>query len=76
VFKLLFELSLFFLIILSVVALYRWFSKPDAKPSGVSTLDELGDEVDKSVKQFGDTKQKLADAAEKILEMKEKTDTK
>ena len=74
--KFLFEAVFFALIILSVMAVYRWLSKPEAKPTGVATLDELGDEVDQSVKQFGETKQKVAQAAEKIREMEDKTDGK
>lgn len=73
-FKFILEAVAFAAIILSAVLLFRWLAKPEPKSSGVESLDDLGEEVDESVKQFEETKQKVADAEEKVREMKGKTE--
>jgi hypothetical protein len=72
--KFVIEAALFAAIFLAVAAIVYWVTKPDKKESGVASLDDLGEEVDQSVKQFGETKQKVADAEAKVREMREKTD--
>jgi len=74
--KYVFEVILFAAIVLTVVSVVRWLIKPESKPSGVTCLDELGDEVDQSVSQFDQAKKKLAQAEDKIRELKDKTDIK
>ena len=71
--KYIFEAILFAAIVLAVVGVVRWLIKPEGKSSGVTCLDELGDEVDQSVSQFDQTKKKLAQAEDKIRELKAKT---
>ena len=72
--KFVIEAALFAAIFLAVAGIVHWVTKPDKKESGVASLDDLGEEVDQSVKQFGETKQKVADAEAKVREMREKTD--
>lgn len=72
--KLILNATLFAALVLAGILVLRWLVTPEKKASGVGTLEDLGDEVDQSVKQFDETKQKVADAEEKVREMKEKTD--
>ena len=83
--KIIFEFTFFFvvsLLLLTQVIIpsfsknlsYFWLfkHKNDSIPA-VGTLDELDKEVDSSVEQMKQTKEKVELAAEKVAEMKQKT---
>lgn len=74
-FKFIIEGFIFLGIIIGAIYLYRWVVKPEpVKPiNPVASIDELDKEVDQSVEQFTQTKQKVDAVEEKVKAMKEKT---
>ena len=74
-FKFIVEGLLFLGVIIAAIYLYRWLVKPEPVTpiNPVASIDELDKEVDQSVEQFTQAKQKVQAVEEKVKAMKEKT---